>query len=221
LTRSTKKYPASRTPKAERGSGDDLRPSAVVLAAGSSTRFGDDKVLARIGGRTILAMVVSSIPRKLVREVVVVVRSGRDAVATAGMAQGEVRIVANKRHQTGLASSIAAGITAVDSDSSGALIMLADQPFVTTRFLTRLISAYRRNGKDGNLVATASAGLVTPPAIFPRAYFGELLALSGDQGAKTVLEAHSDSLVLVSVPSKRLVADVDTMEDLDEARRLF
>jgi len=195
------------------------RPSALVLAAGASTRFRGAKQLARLRGEPLVARAVEAIPPSRVGEVVVVVGHESAAVAKA-LGRRRVRLVENPDYRRGMASSIAKGVAALESGSPGVLLLLADQPFVSRGLVGRVLEAFEEGGGE-RLVAADYGGFVAPPAAFPRAYFGDLSGLRGDRGARSILDANASSLVRVRVRRRRAALDVDTKADLDEARRLL
>jgi molybdenum cofactor cytidylyltransferase len=129
--------------------------------------------------------------------------------------------VVNPDYRGGMGSSIRAGVLALGKDARGALLLLADQPFVDRSLLRRELRVFASRSPKGRIVAAACGDLVTPPVIFPRKYFRELAALEGDRGAKSVIERHAGSLSLVRVGSRAVLADVDTQEELEAARRLL
>jgi CTP:molybdopterin cytidylyltransferase MocA len=191
-----------------------------VLAAGASSRFLGTKQLAQIRGKSLMERVINSIPRAEVGEVVVVL--GHDAKAVASAAKRkDVKVVINKEYRAGIATSIKAGIVALATDTDGAMLLLADQPFVTRALLHRMVRAFEERAPIRKIVAASRRDLVSPPVIFSKEYFGELMELEGDRGARAVIERHPDSLRLVNVGSKRVLADVDTRGDLQAARRLL
>jgi len=116
---------------------------------------------------------------------------------------------------------IRAGVRALASDSAGAVLLLADQPFVTRSLLRRMLETFEEGGPRRKIVAAAHGDQVTPPVIFSKEYFRELEELRGDQGARSVIERHTGSLSLVRVRSKAVLADIDTRDDLNEALRLL
>jgi CTP:molybdopterin cytidylyltransferase MocA len=99
------------------------------------------------------------------------------------------------------------------------MLLLGDQPFITRPLLRRLVRAFEERAPTPKIVAAAHGDLVSPPVIFSREYFRELMELEGDHGARSVIARHPDSLRLVRVSSKSVLADVDTPDDLLAARR--
>jgi molybdenum cofactor cytidylyltransferase len=189
------------------GKGEHLY--AVVLAAGASTRFGSPKQLVRIGGRPLLHTIVARAAEVTGNALIVVLGSGAGQLApllkhTAGS------VVVNRQWREGLASSIRTGIAHLPSTCAGALLVLADQPAVTSEDLRRLVGSWRRRPQC--IAAALYAGTTGAPAIFPRSAFAELARLRGDAGARLVLRRNADRVLRVPMPSAEL--DLDTPEDL-------
>ncbi|HET7452717.1 MAG TPA: nucleotidyltransferase family protein [Thermoanaerobaculia bacterium] len=182
--------------------------AAIVLAAGSASRYGSPKPLEWIAGETFVGRAVRISEEAGFQPVLAVVHD--DAVARAARGGGS-EAVFNDRWETGLAASIAAGIDRAASDPGveAALILGCDQVVVTADDLRRLRSAF-----DPEAFASAADygnGAFGVPAIFGREAFPALSALEGDAGAKSLLEQHRERVCFVSMPSAAL--DVDRPED--------
>lgn len=125
----------------------------------------------------------------------------------------EVELVVNESWPRGLASSIRAGLAALQQARpapAAAILMACDQPLVTAGILARLAAAYRESRNP--VVACAYAGTLGVPALFDRSLFGELRALKGDRGAKAVIERHRARAVSVEFAGGAV--DVDSAEDI-------
>ncbi|MGA2666141.1 MAG: nucleotidyltransferase family protein [Nitrososphaerales archaeon] len=193
--------------------------SAVLLAAGRSSRFGSTKQLAVLGGETLLGRALATLRRSPVDEVIVVV--GHRAEEVARTAPG-ARVVLNEEYGTGLASSLRVGIGAVAPGAAAAVVCLADQPFVSPRLVSRIVARHRLTGADvvASCCRAASGGaLVAPPVLFGRRLFAEVAGLTGDRGAKAVIEAHP-GFERVAVGCEALL-DVDETGDLEAARAIL
>ena len=184
--------------------------SAVILAAGASTRMGRPKLAIPVRGTPMIRRVAAAALASRCSEAIIVLGTHADLYRSLldGLA---VRIVETRDPTEGMASSIRAGIEAVSPDASGAVILLADQPFVTAEVIDRLIGAVADDRR--RIVASEHRGVACPPAYFPRRFFPELLALEGDRGARSVIQAHPGESVLVPLPEP-CAADVDTSADL-------
>lgn len=181
--------------------------SAVILAAGRSTRMGRPKLALEVGGAPMLRRVAQAALASRCGEVVVVLGADADAYRPL-VADLSARVVLNPDYRHGLASSLRAGLTAVAPHAAGVVVLLADQPFVTAAVIDEVVA----RGLAAGVAATRSRGAVGPPAYFSRALFAELAALEGDRGARAVVAAHPEA-VIVPVPDA-VGADVDSPDDL-------
>lgn len=121
-----------------------------------------------------------------------------------------VLVVTNPGYAEGMAASLRRGLQEV-ADARAVLVVLADQPAVTTDHLRQLIQAYRKTAAP--VVAATYEGAVGAPAVFARSLFPELMSLHGDVGARRVVEEHRQAAVLVPLPEAGV--DVDTPADWD------
>ena len=183
--------------------------SAVVLAAGGSTRMGRPKLALPVRGTPMIRLVVQAARASRCREVIVVL--GTHAEIYQPLLDGlDAQIVINVDPAEGLGSSIRRGVEAVATDAQGVVILLADQPFVTADVIDRLIETAVTEGR--RIVASAYHRTAGVPAYFQRALFLELLTLEGDQGARSVIERYPKEGVAVPLP-EAVATDVDTAED--------
>lgn len=188
---------------------DAARIGAVVLAAGRGTRFGSTKQLALIGGRPLVCVTAESILGSGLADVVVVV--GHDAARVReALDDMPVRVVVNDRFAEGMATSIGAGIAALDADVAAALVVLGDQP-VRAGVVAQLIERWRAG--DPVIVAPVYAGARGNPVLFDAALFPDLMRLSGDRGARDLLEAAPERVTLVDFDYATPI-DVDRMADI-------
>jgi molybdenum cofactor cytidylyltransferase len=182
--------------------------AAIVLAAGASVRLGVPKQLVRLGPETLLERAVRVALEADLNPVFGILPPDLMIEPTPA---GMIRIV-NRESAEGMASSIRAGLRALAASGtavSGAIILACDQPAVTARHLRELAT-----GVD-DIVASAYSGRKGVPAYFPAAAFEELLALRGDVGARELLKTART----IPLPDGDL--DVDTIQDLDRARKLY
>lgn len=184
------------------------RLGVVLLAAGKSERFGTNKLLAGFCGRPMVCYAL---------EAALALKAARTAVVTAC---GEVarlaeeygcEVLVNDAPQLGQSHSIRLGVQAM-RDMDAVLLMVCDQPQLTAASLERLVQRFARSGKG---VACLRDGTHKGnPAVFARETFGELLALEGDRGARSVLRAHEGDLLVVDTVGADELADADTPDML-------
>ena len=176
----------------------------LVLAAGAASRFGSAKQLLIYRGRSLVQHCIDKANRLCPGRVFVVLGANQELIEPL---ISDAKIVRNHDWQQGLGVSIAAGIDNIDPQSDGLLILLADQVALTTDELNLLLDAF-----DGsNTVAAQYAGRRGVPAIFPPSLYAELKALSGDSGAKALLQRSDINITEIDLPSGAM--DIDTPED--------
>ena len=185
--------------------------SAIVLAAGASSRFGSAKQLVRVAGQPLLHTAVAR-ASEVAGSAVTVVLGANAGTLTPLLAHSSASVVINRDWREGMASSIRAGVSRLPASCTAVLLMVVDQAAVTAEDLKRLLNAWRRQPE---YIAAARYDSITGvPAIFPRATFGDLQSLRGDVGARVLLQRNSDRVIRVPMP--RAAIDIDTPEDLLE-----
>jgi molybdenum cofactor cytidylyltransferase len=181
--------------------------AALVLAAGGGARFGGPKQLARYGGRPLVARAAAAAVSVCGAGTVVV--TGAEAVAVAGaLSSLPVTITHNPAWESGLSTSIAAGLAAVPAQAAALLVLLCDQPLVDAADLDALVGAAR--GFPGRVIAAHYGEVTGVPAIFPKEAWPALRALRGDHGARSLIA----SLDPVTVEMPHAAFDIDTPADL-------
>jgi molybdenum cofactor cytidylyltransferase len=187
-----------------------IRVGTIILAAGASRRLGAPKQAAMFRGRSLLRRAAETALASPCRPVVAVLGCGAELHADE-LAELPIAVAVNTEWQSGIASSIRTGIAALESeDVDGAVVMLCDQPLVSSAHIAALAFAFAA-GK-GSIVATRYAGTAGVPALFSRAHFAALKELSGDEGAKKLLTQHRDTVY--TVQNESAAVDIDTADDL-------
>ena len=182
---------------------------AVVLAAGASTRFGRTKQLEQFEGMPLAAGAMRKAESVCGTRTVLVTGKDWKAVASAcGPLAGF--FVINNDYEQGLASSIACGVRAVAESADAILLMLADLPLITTEHLENLVSAWAESPRS--IIASAFEDTLGPPIVFPQTDFDALLGLSGDRGARPVIDANRDRVQAIAC--QEAAFDIDRPEDL-------
>ena len=196
----------------ERVGEHDGRPwvSGVILAAGASRRLGRPKQLLDLGGEPLLRRTVRNAMDSTLVEVLLVLGSRANEIAASVGDLGQ-RTVINPRFAVGQSTSVLAGIGAVAPDADAILIMLGDQPLVTEAALSRIVGRFRGGGVS--IVQATYDGTPGNPVLFNRSLFAELLAVTGDEGARRVVRRHGAVVIGVEVGDVADVIDVDTEAD--------
>jgi molybdenum cofactor cytidylyltransferase len=202
----------SRPQPREPGTQSAPRIAAIVLAAGKSTRMGANKMVAEFRGKPLVQATVASILTSSVDEVVVVTGHESEKVQSA-LANLNVRLVHNPDFEVGLASSLGAGIRAVAGRFDAAIICLADMPLVEAKMIDRLIAAFNPI-ESRNIIAPTCKGKMGNPVLWGAQHFSHLMGLSGDKGARHLIDEFRSEVVEVEADTDAVLRDADTAEML-------
>lgn len=189
---------------------------AVVLAAGTSRRFGSTKQLERIENETLIAMAAKT-AASVVDDRVIVIAGADWQYVTQSAAHHSRFFSVNQRYEDGIGTSIALAARHCERRADAMLLMLADQPLITGAHLSNILDLWSGNPRE--IVASAYANTVGPPILFPRATFAALTQLRGDRGANALL--HDPRFNTVSIPFADAAVDIDTRNDLRRYKALL
>ncbi len=184
----------------------------IILAAGASSRMNAPKQLLEFQGKTLLRRAVETAVESMYKPIVVVLGANFEKTR-AGIEDLPAEIVFNENWHRGLSSSLKTGIEKLlklSPDAAAVVVALADQPFVAAKHLNLLAEEFYRSKKL--VVAAKYNETVGVPALFAREVFADFDQLSGDKGAKPVIEKHRDSLSTIDLPEAAF--DIDTPFDL-------
>ena len=185
---------------------------AVVLAAGSGSRFGGGKLLAGWKSGILLDGALAAAFAAPVRGVTVVTGAKAEAVAAGAQAfDPRVRIVHAADHAEGMGASLRAGIASLPDDAAAVFVFLGDMPRVPHAVLAVMAEAL---AKGAPAAAPVFDGRRGNPVLLSRELFPDLLALQGDEGARHVLQSLGGRLALVEAPDDGVLFDVDQPSDL-------
>ncbi len=187
--------------------------AAIVLAAGASRRLGQPKQLLVHGGVTLLERALR-LSTEAGAEPVLTVLGASFEIICASVVLDPAILVINDQWQRGISTSIHAGLKALDvvaRNAAGALILGCDQPRLTADHLRALIEMFSAQAKP-SIVASAYAGVLGVPAVFPRSAFPHLRALRGDKGARALLL--DPPCPLIALPFVGGEVDIDEPQDL-------
>lgn len=194
-----------------------FRFGAVILAAGASTRMGAPKQLLALDGKPLLIRAVEAALASEAWPVVVVVGANAETIRPA-LARYPVLVTENAAWTEGMAASIRAGVTTLRQFSralDAALIALCDQPAFSADTIAQLVATQRATGRS--IVAARYSGRQGAPALFLREHFPTLTALTGEEGARALLNGDPDHVAPVELPE--LALDLDTPEDFAAAAK--
>ena len=182
----------------------------VVLASGKSTRFGANKLLAELNGQTVLDWTLSAIPREEFDKITVV-------VSDPGVRQvAEATGLDVCCYDGGpLSESIKRGLETV-SDTDGCLFVNGDQPLISNESIRKMARAFQTDPSKGlRLAAGETQG---SPVLFPKCWYPELMALTGEKGGMSAVKAKGETFLSVEAQSPKELLDADTPEALEIIR---
>lgn len=191
--------------------------TAIVLAAGRSSRMGENKLLLPWESGTVLGATLSAIRAAGPAEIFVVVGPGGEAHAAEARAVG-ARVVENSRARVGMHSSIRAGIEAASADAEGFLICLGDQPAVRSEDYRRLLEAFAKQ-PEAQLACPRFAGKRGNPVLVRANLKSEILAQADDdRGCNYLFQRYPDEVAYVEIEHDGIHRDVDTPEQYRSLR---
>lgn len=192
--------------------------SAIVLAAGLSTRMGTLKQLLPFGDKSVIEQVVSVLLTCSVDEIIVVL-GHRDTEIRTALASYPVRVTFNPRYHQEMLTSIQQGWSEANPETDAVMHVLGDQPHLDSRVVQQLISAYRKAG----------AGILIPsfnnrrghPILIPARYRAEICALGEEATMRDFMRGHAAEIRHLLVESDAILRDMDTPADYQREMDIF
>jgi molybdenum cofactor cytidylyltransferase len=181
--------------------------SAILLAAGKSSRMGKLKQLMPLGDSTMLEQTLDNLLGSKAAEVIVVLGYKAEEI-TKRLSGRPVKLVVNPLYRKGMGTSIAAGLQFVDSQAQAVMLVLGDQPYVDSATIDSLIDAFGRK-KKGIAIPTYKKQR-GHPLIFDRKYEAHLSRLKGDVGGREIIRENPKDVLEVPVDCEGIVIDIDT-----------
>lgn len=195
---------------------DGFKFGAVILAAGASVRLGRPKQLLEVAGQPLVARAAAAALSAGAHPVVVVLGANADRIRPA-LDGAKVVVALNPSWSEGMASSVRAGLQALaraEPSIDAVLLTVCDQPAFSAEVIRRLLEALQGSGRG--IAAARYAGRNGVPALFRREHFFALAKLTGDQGARQLLNGNPEAVATVDLPE--LALDLDTPGDVERWR---
>ena len=193
----------------------DVKLGIILLAAGKSSRLGQSKQLVRLDG-TSLVRRAAELLLALDPDPCLVI-TGAESVAVSAELRGlPLKCESNPAWEDGMGASIACGARALPANLDGVMLYLCDQWRINRPDIFELYEAWRKD--TSCIVASSWADITGPPVIFPARFIPRLATLSGDQGARVLMDEQPQHTRRVVIENARY--DLDTVKDLDLLGRL-
>jgi molybdenum cofactor cytidylyltransferase len=187
----------------------DTAIAGILLAAGTSSRMGSNKMLFELGGESVLRGAARRALAGGLAPLVVVL--GHQAETARRELDGlPCRIVINPDYEQGINTSLKSGVAAVPAEAGGALVMLADMPYVSAEMIAEMIARYRSS--EAPLVISDYEGVNAPPMLYDRSLFTELREMTGEGCGRQVVKRHRSEAEVLPWPATAL-ADLDVPDD--------
>jgi molybdenum cofactor cytidylyltransferase len=188
--------------------------AGILLAAGTSSRMGSNKLLFTLDGESVLRGAAKRALAGGLSPLLVVL--GHEAERAERELDGlGCRVVINPDYEAGINSSLKSGVAALPADVAGAMVLLADMPYVTAEMIAGLIQRFRTT--EAPLVISDYDGVNAPPMLYDRSLFSELLAMTGEGCGRQVVKRHRDEAEVLAWPASALT-DLDVPDDYVRAR---
>ncbi len=184
--------------------------SAVILAAGMSSRMGVPKQLLELENRPLVRIVTENVLASSVDEVLVVTGCMEPEI-TAAINDLPVKIIFNPHYEQGQGTSLALGATAVDINASALAVFMADQPLISASLINTVIDEFKK--RRCLALRPVYNGVPGHPVVISGSLSKDLQMLKGDEGARHILEKLGSKVDYLQVQDEAAVFDIDTPED--------
>lgn len=186
-----------------------MKISAIVLAAGSSSRLGRAKQLLIFKGKSLIQNCIENLFEIGIKKPIIVLGARFEKInAHLNQHFPEIHICKNPVWEKGMAGSLQTGLSALAAEYDAVLICLSDQPLIPSSHFTSMMDAFQQSHK---MIVSSYNEDVGVPAIIPKKYFEEIMNLSGKKGAKYLLRKYKEEALSITCPEAAY--DVDTEED--------
>tara|TARA_B100001123_G_scaffold39884_1_gene41088 strand:- start:1752 stop:2336 length:585 start_codon:yes stop_codon:yes gene_type:complete len=190
--------------------GEINKISAILLAAGQSKRMnGENKLVKEIQGIPLIKFSVKNILASSVDQLIIVLGHQREIIEKLIDKHEKIKFIFNKDFETGMSSSIKAGLSHLSKNTEAFFISLGDMPMVNSNIYNQLIKY--RNQKD--IIVPTYRSQQGNPVLFNKSMKSEIMSISGDVGAKKILEINKDKILNLKINDQGITKDFNTKEN--------
>lgn len=186
----------------------------ILLAAGASSRFGQNKIVLKIENETLLERFVKAAINSLSKEIIVVFGAYQDENKRI-TSRFQIKAVVNENWEKGIGSSIKCGLRNMLIENpilDAVIISVCDQPYLSSYIFDGLIKTYKKSNKK--IITSAYADSIGVPVLYDKSLFNELLSIPDDSGAKKYIIEKASADIIATFPFPKGEIDIDTVEDL-------
>lgn len=189
-----------------------MKIAAVILAAGEGIRMGKIKQLLPWGETTLLGSVIDLFVEGGIHDIIVVVGHAANQICEV-LKDKPVRWVINEEYKKGMSTSLKKGIAALDPDVQAAFLALGDIPLVRLETVKGMIEKFE--AEQAEIIIPCYQERRGHPVLFSQKLFSELLAITGDKGARDIIRKHEDKVYRFPVDDPGILQDVDTWQEYE------
>ncbi len=190
-----------------------LDVAGIILAAGSSTRMGTNKLLMEFKGKPIIRHVAEAACLSKINSILVVTGPERHSVKAA-LTGLNVTFVHNENYMNGMAGSLKTGIACLSEKALGAIVLLGDMPLISAKTLNKIVESFKAN-QDSLAVIPSFDGKRGNPVLISRSLFEDVMKITGDKGARQLLDTLGNQAIELPLNDKGISLDVDTREGFE------
>ena len=196
--------------------------AGIILAGGSSTRFGRPKQLLKLKGKYLLEYVLNAAMESKLNHVVLVLGHDHQNILQAleaRTAHERLQVVVNHRYLEGQSRSLQAGLLKIRQAFPAVMFLLGDQPMLNSNTIDHMLDRFRYSDKD--ICVPVCKGKKGNPTIFNRVLYDQLMAIEGDIGARDIIRAHPERVLYVDLNDPVCFFDIDSPKDFETLQSLL
>lgn len=186
--------------------------SAIILAAGSAKRMGQQKLLLPLNQSTILETVIEVVQNSNCFEEIIIVYSKKEVYEKTK--NYKIKNIYNEKAELGQSTSVITGVKNTNAHAEAFMFFAGDQPFINLNIIKTLIKSYKEN--PNSIIVPQYKGEKGMPTIFSKEFRSQLLCLSGDSGGKPIIQKYKDKVIFVDFQDDKAAFDIDTLEDYNK-----
>lgn len=185
--------------------------TALVLAAGKSTRMGDDnKLLLKFNDKAMVSHVIDQLQMSKISDIIVV--TGNEFSEVRKAIKQQVEFTHNPDYDMGLCTSLKVGIKSLHADCDGVMVCLGDMPYISSKSYDALLDAFEK----GHIIVPTSHGKIGNPLVFSSEFFKDFEILEGDKGARGLLKKYPEKVIKVDLNTDAIFDDIDTPQSYQD-----
>ena len=196
--------------------GREAKVTGIIMASGFSRRMKTDKLLLKLGDKTVLERVIDACIKSKLDEILVIYR--KDEVKDIAKSYG-LKVVLNKEAIKGQSESIKVGVDNIDSNTDGIMFIVGDQPLLDSETIDLLINKFKTHQEQ--IIIPRYGENKGNPTIFPSFFKEQLAELSEDLGGKEIIEKNLKRVKYVDIKNHKAGMDMDTVSEYEKFKEEF